>query len=103
VRSVHFVRVLVCTKGWTGSQVAAVAAHNKRHPTQPILLAEATNSDSLFGVLSAEALVEHVGPPAPRKQATKGRADPDWVIPAQWAERQPEKASAKKKASAKRK
>jgi hypothetical protein len=83
VRSVCFVRVIICTRGWTGSQRAAVSSHNTQYPKQPILLADATARVAIFGEHSAEALREHVGDPQAEKSG-KGTPKDNWVIPRAW-------------------
>jgi hypothetical protein len=57
--------------------------HNKRNPTQPILLADATARAALFGEQSAKAIAERVADPQDEKRG-EGEANPDWVIPPDW-------------------
>lgn len=101
VRSVYFVRIIICTCGWTGSQRAAISNHNAKNPTQPILLADAVATGAMFGEHCAEALRERVGEPQ-REKKGKGTANRDWVIPHAWSRTAATKTKRKKRRSRKK-
>jgi hypothetical protein len=76
-------RVIVCTAGWTGSQISAVNKHNKQHHEQPILLADASAREALFGPRSAEAIERRIGQAQGFRPASVP-ANPHWVIKSGW-------------------
>jgi len=83
-KRVRFVRVIVCTAGWTGSQQSAVAQHNEQHRGQPILLADASARTALFGSRCAAAIKQCVGE-AHGFRASTGEAKSKWVLDNWWA------------------
>jgi hypothetical protein len=79
---ISFVRIIICTAGFTDSQMKVVKEHNEARPNQPVLLANATHRIELFGKMSAEAILRKVGSPTGTRTSKPTQWDRGpWTIP----------------------